>query len=183
MVCDRCKMVVRTELTGLGLHPASVELGEVALEEDALTEDQENLLLARLQQLGFELLAGRKERVVWQVKAAIIELVHHQNDEARIKQSEYLSKQLGQDYSYLSKIFSDEEGITIEHYIILQKIERVKELLAYDELTLSEISWQLGYSSVAALSGQFKKVVGITPTAWKADKIGRNTLDRVGARH
>ena len=180
MVCDRCKTAVKSELKKIGLRVKRIDLGEVELSEDELSSEQLNLVRDHLEQIGFELISDRKSRIVEQIKVAIIELVHHQNDEEKIKYSEYLSQQLNLDYPLLSKTFSEEEGITIEHYIIQQKIEKVKELLTYDELTLSEIAWKLNYSSVAALSSQFKKVMGITPTAYKDRKQKeRKTLDKV----
>jgi AraC-like DNA-binding protein len=180
MVCDRCKMVVRAELERHGLHPLKVELGQVDIEEAGISPERRAALDHDLHNLGFALIEDRKRRIAEQVKAAIIVLIHQQNDDSRIKHSEYLAQQTGLDYAYLSKVFSEEEGLTIEQYIILQKIEKVKELLTYGQQSLSEIAWQLGYSSVAALSAQFKKVVGMTPTAWKAEARGRKELDRVG---
>lgn len=180
MVCDRCKMVVKAELEGLGLHPTSVDLGVVSFTEDELTKAQTAAAKERLQAVGFELLEDRKRQLVEAIKTAVIELIHRDNDETKLKHSEYIAQRLRYDYPYLSKLFSDAEGITIEQYTIQQKIERVKELLAYGEQTLSEIAWQLGYSSVAALSAQFKKVVGVTPSDWKAGDGDRKTLDKVG---
>lgn len=180
MVCDRCRMAVQSELKGLNLHPTSVELGVIELAEDELTEAQATAAKSRLQDLGFELLEDRKSQTVEAIKTAVIELIHRDNDEPKLKHSEYLAQKLHYDYPYLSKLFSDAEGVTIEQYSIQQKIERVKELLAYGELTLSEISYQLGYSSVAALSAQFKKVTGVTPSAYKDGAMDRKTLDKVG---
>jgi len=181
MVCDRCKMVVKAEISGLGLHPIRVDLGEVDVEESDLSRQQLSDIGTTLGNLGFELIEDRKARVAEQVKTVVIELIHQDNDDIRIKHSEYLAQQIGLDYPYLSKLFSDEEGITIEQYIIQQKIEKVKELLTYGEQTLSDIAYTLGYSSVAALSTQFKKVVGMTPSVWKtADEKGRKELDKVG---
>jgi AraC-like DNA-binding protein len=181
MVCDRCKMVVRAELERLGLHPLKVELGQADIAEESIGPVQRSALDKDLHKLGFALIEDSRSKITEQVKAAVIELIHRQNDDSPIKHSEYLAQQTGRDYAYLSKVFSEEESITIEQYIILQKIEKVKELLSYGQQTLSEIAWQLGYSSVAALSAQFKKVVGMTPTAWKAaEERGRKELDRVG---
>lgn len=181
MVCDRCKMVVKAELEKTGLHVTRVILGEIELKESELSPDQLSNAKTRLGNVGFELIDDRKTQIIEQIKIAIIELIHYQDDEIKIKHSEYLAQHLNYDYSFLSKTFSDEEGITIEQYIIHQKIEKVKELLAYGQLTLSEIAWQMGYSSVAALSSQFKKVVGVTTSEFKkgSDK-SRNTLDKVG---
>lgn len=181
MVCDRCKMVVKAQLEGMGLHPNSVDLGVIDLNEKELSPAQMDDAKQRLREVGFDLIESRKSQLVETIKTTVIELVHHLNDETKLKHSEYIAQQLHYDYPYLSKLFSDEEGITIEQYTIQQKIERVKELLAYDKLTLSEIAYQLGYSSVAALSTQFKKVTGLTPSAWKGtDDKGRKTLDMVG---
>jgi AraC-like DNA-binding protein len=181
MVCDRCIMVVRAELERMGLHPGSVQLGLADLAEESLNPEQEASVSSRLEQIGFELLKDRKQQVIEAIKTTVIDLVHRLNDETNLKHSEYIAQQLHYDYPYLSKLFSDEEGITIEQYIIQQKIERVKELLAYGELTLSEIAYRMGYSSVAALSAQFKKVLGITPSEWKAgDEKKRKPLDKIG---
>ncbi len=179
MVCDRCKMVVKSELEALAVYPESVELGVVHIKEE-LTETQIASIDKRLSAVGFELLDTRKKKTVEKIKTAIIELVHYETDDHHVKHSEYLTGQLGKDYPSLSKLFSEKEGITIEQYVIQQKIERVKELLTYGELTLSEIAWQMGYSSVAALSAQFKKVMGVTPSAWKVVAGDRKTLDNVG---
>jgi AraC-like DNA-binding protein len=181
MVCDRCIMVVRAELERIGLHPESVALGTADLREESLTAATEAALASRLNEIGFEVLKDRKTQLVEAIKTTVIDLVHRYNDETMLKHSEYIAQQTGIDYPYVSKLFSDEEGITIEQYIIQQKIERVKELLAYGEQTLSDIAFQLGYSSVAALSSQFKKVTGITPTAYKDDSVKeRKALDKVG---
>lgn len=181
MVCDRCKTAVEVELKKLKLHPSSVDLGVVELVESLLTDDQVEMVKLRLQAIGFELIEDYKMQLVEAIKITVVALIHRDNDEHKLKHSEYLAQQLHYDYPYLSKLFSDSEGITIEQFIILQKIEKVKELLSYRELNLSEISYQLGYSSVAALSGQFKKVTGITPTSFKGDGgEGRKALDRIG---
>ena len=180
MVCDRCKMAVKAELIQLGLHPFSVELGEVDLEEEAISPDKLSSINHRFHEIGFALLEDEESQIVERIKTAVIELVHRDNDASPIKHSEYLAARIGMDYHHLSKAFSETVGTTIEQYIILQKIEKVKELLAYGKQTLSEIAWQMGYSSVAALSTQFKKVVGITPTAFTAaGSEGRKTLDTV----
>lgn len=163
------------------LHPKSVALGEVELEEQTLSPGQLNAIGQMLKETGFELLLDKNSQTLEAIKTAIIELIHHDNDETSIKHSEYLAQRLGKDYYQLSRLFSESEGTTIEQFIILQKIERVKELLSYGEQTLSDIAFHLGYSSVAALSSQFKKVVGITPTAFRdASEQDRRTLDGVG---
>lgn len=167
MVCSRCKMVVKDELTKLGLHAASVQLGEVEISEE-LTLQQKNELDAVLRSFGFELISDRKTRLIEKIKTVIVGLVHHSEDQPGVRFSEYISAQLHHDYNYLSNLFSEVEGITIEKYLIAQKIEKVKELLKYDELSLSEIASRLGYSSVAHLSNQFKKQTGLTPSFYKS---------------
>jgi AraC family transcriptional regulator len=181
MVCDRCKMIVKSELESLGLHPELVELGEVTLTETVLTEEQRTLTDGRLRALGFELLDDAKAKMIEKIKTAVIELIHYEDEDNHVKYSEYLTRQVGKDYPFMSKVFSEAEGITIEQYIIQQKVEKVKELLTYGELTLSEIAWQMGYSSVAAISTQFKKVTGMTPREYKSvDDKGRKQLDSIG---
>ena len=166
MVCDRCKMVVKSELEKIGIIPVSVELGEVELGEN-FKENQKLEFEIKLQSLGFELLEDKTTILIEKIKCLIIDLVHHQNIELKTNLSHYLSEQLGQDYSTLSNLFSGVHGTTIEHYFIAQKIEKVKELLMYKELTLSEIAIKLNYSDVAHLSNQFKKITGVTPTHFK----------------
>lgn len=179
MVCNRCKMVVRAELEGLGLQPVSVELGEVTLDREI--SDTEKLKIdTRLHELGFSLIDDRKSMLIERIKTLIVELVHHQNSELKTNLSEYLSRRLHHDYSYMTNLFSEVEGTTIEKYFIAQKIEKVKELLVYDEMTLSEIAFQLNYSSVAHLSNQFKKVTGLTPSHFKQIRFDkRKSLDEV----
>ncbi|MBS1774283.1 MAG: helix-turn-helix transcriptional regulator [Bacteroidetes bacterium] len=166
MVCNRCIMVVTAELEKLGLHPLNVTLGEVVLQEKKLPKEHLKNIQQALQQLGFELIDDKKSKLIEQLKSCIVDLIHY-SEPIEVKYSAYLTDKLHHDYTYLSKLFSEVEGITIEHYIIKQKIERAKELLAYDELSLSEIADRLGYSSVAHLSAQFKKVTGLTPTFFK----------------
>lgn len=181
MVCDRCIMVVGNTLKDLALQPEEIFLGEVTLPGDTLAVERLAEVKDRLERLGFELIGDRRAQIVEGVRTAVISLIHKEHDSSPVKHSEYLAAQIGLDYAYVSKIFSEEEQTTIEQYIILQKIEKVKELLTYGDLTLSEIAWQLSYSSVAALSAQFKKVMGITPSAYKgADEKGRITLDKIG---
>lgn len=179
MVCHRCILVVQDELARLGHPPVQVRLGEVELKREP-TEGEKELIAQRLHGFGFELMDDKRSRLIGQIKSTIIELVHQHNSELKANLSDYLSEKLHHDYSHLSHLFSEVEGTTIEKYFIAQKIERVKELLVYDELTLSEIAHQLHYSSVAHLSNQFKKVTGLTPSYFKtigADK--RKPLDRV----
>lgn len=166
MVCNRCNIVVKSELEKIGLHTISVQLGEVEVLEDFKGDEKERLSKS-LNALGFELLEDKIAITIERIKNQIVDLVHHQNKELKTNLSHYLAEQLGQDYNILSNLFSAVEGKTIEHYFITQKIERVKELLLYDELTLSEIAFQLNYSDVAHLSNQFKKVTGSTPTYFK----------------
>ena len=177
MVCSRCKMVVKSELEKAGLHPVSVELGEVEIKEepgaDALHE-----LNNSLKNLGFEIIDDRKSRIIEKIKNIIVEIIHHSDQDISVNVSQYISQKLHYDYSYLSNLFSEVEGITIEKYLIAQKIEKVKELLKYDELTLSEIAYRLGYSSVAYLSSQFKKQTGLTPSFYKSQKLSkRNNIE------
>jgi len=179
MVCNRCKMAVEKELDQLGVHALSVELGEVTL-DTALSPQKRSDLEKQLQHLGFELIDDKKSRLIENIKKHIIELVHHHNSDLKVNLSDYLGEKLGNDYKYLSNLFSEVEGITVEKYFIAQKIEKVKELLVYDEMTLSEIASQLNYSSVAHLSNQFKKVTGFTPSHFKNIKEDkRKPLDMV----
>lgn len=178
MVCNRCVLVVRQELEKLHLHPTQVTLGEVTLEE-APTDKQMIQLKERLHVLGFEVLDDRKRQHIEKIKKLIIGKVQSHEVEDHFSLSEYLGKSMGKDYSYFSRLFSAVEGTTIEQYFILQKLEKVKEWLIYDELTLSEIAWRLGYSSVAHLSAQFKKITGLTPRQFKEIGGHRNSLDKV----
>lgn len=179
MVCNRCVMVVQNEVDKLGLDVKNVKLGEVNFDKE-LTAEQRNKLSEAFLPLGFEVIDDKKSRVIEKIKNIIIDLVHHQDNDTKINLSDLLSSKLHHDYSYLSNLFSQVEGTTIEKYFIAQKIEKVKELLVYDELSLSEIAFQLNYSSVAYLSNQFKKVTGLTPSHFKQireDK--RKSLDEV----
>jgi AraC-like DNA-binding protein len=166
MVCSRCKMVVKSELEKLGLQLLAVDLGEVEILVP-ITAEQKIDIAEHLKNFGFELIDDKKSRMIDKIKTLIIELVHQQNAELNTNLSDYLSKYLAQDYSSLSNLFSEVEDTTIEKYFIHQKIEKVKELLLYDELTLSEIAFQMNYSSVAYLSNQFKKVTGFSPSHYK----------------
>lgn len=180
MVCDRCIRVVREELAKLKLDVRSVALGEVVLTGRTSELPMEKVRSVLLN-AGFELIEDRKAKVIERIKLAILELVRGgEDEEKRLKYSEYLSKKLGRDYHYLSMLFSSVEVVTIEQYIILQKIERVKELLKYGELTLTEIAYTLGYSSVQHLSNQFKHVTGLTPSEFKVMTAPeRRPLDHV----
>ncbi len=166
MVCKRCKMVVQSELEKFGLHPIAVELGEVEITE-ILTDFQKQSLNRNLLEFGFELIDDKKSRIIEKVKNLVVELVHYQDNQSKVNLSELIIQQLSLDYNYVSNLFSEVEGISIEQFYIAQKIERVKELLVYDEISLSEIAFQLNYSSVSHLSKQFKKVTGLTPTYFK----------------
>jgi len=179
MVCNRCIMVVQNELEKLGLEVRHITLGEVTINEE-LSYEQKELVDKSLELLGFELIDDKKSRIIEKIKNIIIELVHQHNGEIHSNLSDILSSQLSHDYNYLSNLFSEVEGTTIEKYFIAQKIERVKELLVYDELSLSEIAFQLNYSSVGYLSNQFKRVTGLTPSYFKQIKEEkRKPLDKV----
>ena len=179
MVCNRCILVVQNELDKLGLEASNIKLGEVSLVKDLTTKEREAIESA-LDPLGFQVIDDKKSRMIEKIKNVIIELVHHQDNDVKTNLSDVLSDALHNDYNYLSNLFSDIEGTTIEKYFIAQKVEKVKELLVYDELSLSEIADRLNYSSVAYLSNQFKKVTGLTPSHFKQvreDK--RKPLDKV----
>lgn len=179
MVCNRCKMVVKAELEKLGLTPTHIALGEITFSTE-ITAEQKNKINEAIEPLGFSVIDNRKSALIEKIKNLIIELVHAKSVELNTSLSTYLSHALHHDYNYLSNIFSEVEGTTIEKYFIAQKIERVKELLVYDELTLGEIAYQMNYSSIAHLSNQFKKVTGLTPSHFKnirAEK--RKPLDEV----
>jgi len=167
MVCSRCIMIVRDELLKAGIQPLRVELGEIEVEKKP-SESQLATLKPALESLGFELIDDKKSRIIEKIKNEIVTLVHHSGENITTNLSTMISDKLHYDYNYLSNLFSESEGTTIEKYFIGQRIEKVKELLAYDELSLTEIASQLGYSSAAYLSSQFKKVTGLTPTSYKA---------------
>jgi len=179
MVCNRCIMVVHDQLTKLGLKPGFVELGKVGF-HDKITSGQRELIKKTLEPLGFELIDDKRMRLIEQVKNAIIDLVHGKNNHLDVNLSDYLAHKVHHDYSQISHLFSEIENTTVEKYFIAQKIERVKELLVYDELTLNEIADLLNYSSTAHLSAQFKKVTGLTPSHFKKIKENkRKPLDEV----
>ena len=181
MVCDRCTLVVSSLMTELNFKPASVEIGEVDFAERELSADELGILKDRLEALGFELIDDKRGQLIDKIKTSIIDLVHRQESLEKIKLSDYLKKNVNYDYNHISHLFSSIEGITIEQYFINHKIEKVKELLVYDELNATEIAYQMGYSSLAHLSGQFKKVTGMTPTQFKKLDGGkiRKSLDKV----
>ena len=176
MVSDRCKMVVKSELQKRGLHFTSVQLGEVEVMEDIPKEQLISLNIA-LKMTGLELMDDKNSILVEKVKTVIIELVHYTDDQIKINLSDYLSEKLNHNYTYLSNLFSEVKGTTIEQFFLSHKIEKVKELLVYDELNLTEIAYKMHYSSVAHLSNQFKKMTGLTPSHFKSLKNKRrNTL-------
>jgi len=159
-------MAVKSELEKLGLHHTRVELGETEIMEDLSAEQRDNLS-ASLKKIGLELLDDKKNVMVEKIKTIIIELIHYNEDQIKTNLSDYLSEKLHHNYTYLSNLFSEIKGTSIEKYYLSNKIEKVKELLVYDELSLTEIAWKLHYSSVAHLSNQFKKMTGLTPSHFK----------------
>lgn len=179
MVSLRCKMVVKDELHNLGLNLVSVDLGMVEILEE-MTTAQRDQLSVNLLRSGLELLDDKRAILIDKIKNVIIEMVHYADELPNTNYSEYISQKLGYDYTYLSNMFSEVKGITIQQFIIVHKIEKVKELLLYDELTLTEISYKLQYSSVAHLSNQFKKTTGLSPTFYKQLKQKRkNNLENL----
>lgn len=179
MVCNRCILVVRQEVEKLDLRIQEIKLGEVTL-LDELDSEKRRTIADALEPLGFDLIDDKKSQLIEQIKTTVIKWVREQDGERTVNLSDILADQLHHDYNYLSNLFSEVEGVTIEKYHIAQKVERVKELLVYDELSLSEIAYQLGYSSVAYLSNQFKKVTGLSPSYFKKIKEDkRKPLDEV----
>jgi AraC-like DNA-binding protein len=172
MVSQRCKMVVKEELKRLGLHYVIVDLGMVEIMED-ITQEQHDQLKANLKKSGLELLDDKKSILIERIKSVIIEMIHYDDEVPKVNYSDYISEKLGYDYTYLSNIFSEVKGTTIQHFIIVHKIEKVKELLLYGELNLTEISYLMHYSSVAHLSNQFKKITGLSPSYYKQLKDKR----------
>lgn len=181
MVCDRCRAAVKHVLEAQGLPVERIDLGEVVLLREPMT-DELDALRGALRVEGFELVDDRDAVTISRIKTAIVKLVHHDGTlQGRAKLGEHLSALLNKEYSGLTALFTAVEGITIEQFFLLQRLERVKELIKYDELTLSEIADITGFSSVAHLSAQFKKFTGMTPTAFKGIGSGRTPLDRVGS--
>jgi len=172
MVSLRCKMVVKQELQKLGLHFVNVDLGTIEILEN-ITEFQREQLRENLKTFGLELLDNKRNIIISKIKSLIIEMIHYSDELPKVNFSDYISEKLGYDYTYLANIFSEVKGITIQQFIIVNKIERVKELLLYDEFNLTEISYKLHYSSVAHLSNQFKKVTGLSPSYYKSLKKKR----------
>ncbi len=183
MVSTRCKMAVKEELKKLGLHFIVVELGEVDIME-RITADQRELLKNGLLNSGLELMDDKRSVLIERVKNVIIEMVHHSEEVIKINFSHYLSEKLAHDYTYLANLFSEVQGTTIEQFIISHKIERIKELIIYGELNITEIAWKMNYSSVSHLSNQFKKVTGLTPSHFKKLKDKRRSpIEEIGIPH
>lgn len=172
MVTIRCKMIVKSELEALGINYSSVELGEVEMPEELSVLQREQLKIDLLK-YGLELMDDKRSVLIEKIKKVIIEMVHYADELPKTTNSEYISSKLEYDYTYLATLFSEVQGITIEQFIIAHKIEKVKELLVYDELNLTEIAYKLHYSSLAHLSAQFKKVTGLTPSHFKKLKDKR----------
>ena len=172
MVSLRCKMMVKDELNKLGLHFVFVDLGMVEILED-ISRKQHDQLKNNLLKSGLELLDDKRSILIEKIKNVIVEMIHYTDDLPRVTYSEYISKKLNYDYTYMANIFSEVKGMTIQQFIILHKIEKAKELLLYDELNITEISYKLHYSSVAHLSAQFKRITGLTPSFFKALKKKR----------
>jgi len=180
MVSTRCKMVVKEELKKIGLHFVFVDLGEIEIMEN-ITDEKRALLKKGLLNSGLELMEDKKAILIEKIKNVIIEMVHYSDEIPKVNYSDYISEKLNHDYTYLSNIFSEVKGMTIQQFIINHKIERAKELLLYDEYNLTEISYKLNYSSVAHLSNQFKKVTGLTPSHFKKLKEKRrNPIEEIG---
>lgn len=180
MVSNRCKMVVKSELTRLGLHFIIVDLGEVEIMED-ITPEQREQLKEGLNGFGLELMEDKKAILIEKIKNAIINIIYYMEEDIKINLSHFLSEKLNYDYTYLANLFSEVQGTTIEQFTILHKVERIKELIIYDELNISEIAYKMNYSSVAHLSNQFKKVTGLSPTHFKKFKDRRrNQIEDIG---
>jgi AraC-like DNA-binding protein len=180
MVSNRCKLAVKEELKKLGLHFIMVELGEVEIMENITTE-QRILLNQRLTSIGLELMDDKRSVLIEKIKTTIIEMIHHSEEVTKLNFSHYLNEKLNHDYTYMANLFSEVQGTTIEQFIIAHKVERIKELLIYDELNITEIAWKLNYCSVAHLSNQFKKITGLSPSHFKKLKVKRRSpIEEVG---
>ncbi|PIQ17862.1 MAG: AraC family transcriptional regulator [Flavobacteriaceae bacterium CG18_big_fil_WC_8_21_14_2_50_34_36] len=180
MVSNRCKTTVKDALKKLGLHFIVVDLGEVEIME-TISEEQREQIKEALYNSGLELMDDKKAILIEKIKNVIVEMIHHSEEAIKINFSEYLSEKLQHDYTYLSNLFSEVQGTNIKQFIIFHKIERIKELITYDELNITEIAWKLNYSSVAHLSNQFKKVTGLTPSHFKQQKDRRrNPIEEIG---
>jgi AraC-like DNA-binding protein len=180
MVSNRCKMAVKEALRIIGVHFIIVELGEVEIMEE-ITDAQRQLLKLALIDSGLELMDDKKSILIEKIKATIIQMVHYTDEIMKVNFSSYISEKLNHDYTYMSNLFSDVQGTTIEKFIIFHKVERIKELIIYDELNITEIAWKMNYSSVAHLSKQFKKTTGLSPSHFKQLKVKRrNPIEGVG---
>ncbi len=180
MVSERCKMAVKEQLKKLQLHFIVVDLGEVEIMENIST-DQRNELKGALLSSGLELMDDKKAMLIERIKNVIIEMVHHTDEVIKVNFSNFLSEKLKHDYTYLSNLFSEVQGTTIEQFIISHKIERIKELIIYGELNITEIAWKMNYSSVAHLSNQFKKMTGLSPSHFKQLKDKRRSpIEEIG---
>ena len=180
MVSNRCKLVVREALEKLGLHLIFVDLGEVEIMEQLCVEQREQLRMALLRS-GLELIEDKRSVLIEKTKNAIIKMIHHTDETIKMNVSDFLSEQLNYNYTYLANLFSRAQGMTIERFVIFQKIERIKELIIYDELSISEIAWKMNYSSTAHLSNQFKKVTGLPPSQFKQLKDKRRSpIEEIG---
>ncbi len=179
MVSTRCKMAVKEALKKLGLHFIVVDLGEVEVMESITSGQRESLTIA-LRESGLELMDDKRSVLIEKIKNAIIEMVHYSTEQNKVNFSDFLSEKLHHDYTYMANLFSEIQGTTIEQFIISHKIERIKELIIYDELNITEIAWKMNYSSVAHLSNQFKKVTGLSPSHFKQLKIKRrNPIEEI----
>ncbi len=174
MVSRRCIMMVKEVLRKMELHFIVVDLGEVEIMED-LTPDQLESLKSALLESGLELMDDKKAILIERIKNVIIEMIHNDAEPLLMNYSDYISEKVNHDYTYLSNIFSEVKGTTIQHFIIMHKIERIKELIIYDELNMTEIAFKMNYSSAAHLSNQFKKITGLTPSHFKLLKDKRRT--------
>ncbi len=180
MVSIRCISAVSAILKECKIQPHNTQLGEIEIPDDVSTE-QIKLLDQKLKQAGFELMEDKKAKMIEKTIGVIIDMIHNQEDGPKVNYSDYISEKLHFDYTYISNVFSHIKGITIQQFIIIHKIERIKELIIYNELSISEIAWKLNYSSAAHLSNQFKKITGLTPSSFKALKIRlRKPLEEVG---
>ncbi|MEO8516373.1 MAG: helix-turn-helix transcriptional regulator [Flavobacterium sp.] len=180
MVSNRCKMVVKSELKKMGLHFIVVDLGEVEIMEN-LPDAQIQRLKIMLAESGLELMDDKRAVLIEKIKNTIIEMVHYSDEIIKINFSNYLSEKLNHNYTYLANLFSEVQGTTIEQFIISHKIERIKELIIYGELNITEIAWKMNYSSVAHLSSQFKKVTGLSPSHFKQLKDKRRSpIEEIG---
>ncbi len=180
MVSNRCKMMVKEVLKKLGLHFIIVELGEIEIMEDISAPVREKLKMGLLHS-GLELMDDKRAILIEKIKNVIVEMIHYSDGQATVNYSDYISEKLHHDYTYLSNVFSEVKGITIQQFILLHKIERVKELIIYGELNMTEIAWKMNYSSVAHLSNQFKKITGLTPSHFKKMKNKRRSpIEEIG---